>query len=249
MSVTYTDLTYTTFPDQEQNFVEMIDIGTGDATALTSYQNAMMQGNFQAAQAALASMTASDNKIINAIKLNTLFDTCVALERFYKSDVEPYIDQKQEEWEATVALFTNNFAYIGNWNATTQYKRNNMVSLYNSSTGDTEIYIAIADNINKEPYIVGSTVWRKLSFKGLQGLSGEGVTFYGTWNAATQYTQDDVVVYDDQLWQATQASQNQQPGPSSAYWTNYGAFNITTIYVSQTQPTELSEGNFWFQLL
>ena len=96
MSVTYTDLTYTTFPDQEQNFVEMIDVGTGDATALTSYQNAMMQGNFHAAQAALASMTASDNKIINAIKLNTLFDTCVALERFYKSDVEPYIDQNKK---------------------------------------------------------------------------------------------------------------------------------------------------------
>lgn len=248
MSTTYTDLTFTTFPDQEQNFVEMQDIVATDATVLTTYQQAMMNGDFQAAQAALATMANANNKLIDSVKLNTLFDTTVALERFYKTDVEPYIEQKQEEWEATVAIFTNDFAYIGDWNNTTGYKRNNMVSFYNSSTGDTELYIATEDNTNEEPYASGAP-WRRLSFKGIQGQSGEGVTFQTAWNSSTQYTEGDIVVHNDQLWQATQNNQNQEPSSTSAYWTGFGEFSTTNIYVAQIQPAELSPGDFWFQIL
>ena len=248
MSITYADLTYTTFPDQEQTFVEMQDITTTDATNLTNFQQAMMQGDFQAAQAALTSMANANNKIIDAIKLNTLFDTCVALERFYKTDIEPYVEQKQSEWEATVAVFTNDFAYIGAWDNTTAYKRNNMVSFYNSATGDTELYIATQNNTDEEPYASGAP-WRRLSFKGVQGQSGEGVTFQTGWNSSTQYTQGDIVVYDDQLWQATQNSQNQEPSATSEYWQSFGEFSTTNIYVSQIQPSEMSPGDFWFQLL
>ena len=125
MSTTYPDLTYTTFPDQEQSFVEMEDITTGDATLLSQYQQAMLQGNFQAARQALSQMTNANNKLIDSVKINTLFDTCVALERFYKSDIEPYLEQKQQEWEATVAIFTNDFGHVGNFSLNGIYKRNN----------------------------------------------------------------------------------------------------------------------------
>ena len=123
-----------------------------------------------------------------------------------------------------------------------------MVSFYNSSTGDTELYIATEDNTNEEPYASGAP-WRRLSFKGIQGQSGEGVTFQTAWNSSTQYTEGDIVVHNDQLWQATQNNQNQEPSSTSVYWTSFGEFSMTNIYVAQIQPAELSPGDFWFQIL
>ena len=41
MSVTYPDLTFTTFPDTEQSFVEMIDLTSSDGALMTQYQTAM----------------------------------------------------------------------------------------------------------------------------------------------------------------------------------------------------------------
>ena len=146
MSTTYQDLTYTTFPDTIQSFVEMEDITSGDASALDAYQTAMRAGDFQAARQALASMTNANNKIIDATKINTLNDTLIALERFYKTDIEPYVTQKQAEWQAIVDLFVDNFAYIGEWNSTTGYKRNNIVSRTENPAEDIYLYIAMVDN-------------------------------------------------------------------------------------------------------
>ena len=50
MSSTYTDLQYTTFPDQIQNFVTMLNIVTEDAPLIAGYQNAMRSGDFTLAQ-------------------------------------------------------------------------------------------------------------------------------------------------------------------------------------------------------
>ena len=110
------------------------------------------------------------------------------------------------------------------------------------------LYIATEDNTNEEPYASGAP-WRRLSFKGIQGQSGEGVTFQTAWNSSTQYTEGDIVVHNDQLWQATQNNQNQEPSSTSVYWTSFGEFSTTNIYVAQIQPAELSPGDFWFQIL
>ena len=87
MSTTYPDLTYTTFPDQEQSFVEMEDITDGDAVALTNYQNAMKQGDFQAAQQALSSMTNANNKLI---KVRIAGDTCDGDDVYFYQNSEKY---------------------------------------------------------------------------------------------------------------------------------------------------------------
>ena len=113
-------------------------------------------------------------------------------------------------------------------------------------TGDTNIYIAIKDN---SAPLSDTTSWRVLTIKGLQGLSGEGLTFAGAWNSTTAYNTNDVVTYQNELWSATQPNTNQEPSDTSEYWQNYGNFPVTTIVVSQSQPSAQSVGDFWFQVV
>lgn len=245
MSTTYPDLTYTSFPDVEQSFVEMIDMNSSDGVLMTQYQTAMQAGDFATARTVLAQIPNYNNKILDSVKINTLFDTTVALERFYKTNVEPYIETKQQEWESLVALFTANFAYVGQYQQGTQYKQNNMVSAVNPATGDTYIYIAIQNN---SAPLNDNSSWRVLTIKGVQGLSGEGLTFAGAWNSTTAYNINDVVTYQNDLWVSLQQNTNQEPGATSGYWQNYGNFPVTSIVVSQIQPTQ-SVGDFWFQVV
>lgn len=245
MSATYTDLTYTTFPDTEQSFVEMIDMNSSDGALMTQYQTAMQNGDFATARTVLTQIPNYNNKILDSIKMNTLFDTTVALERFYKTNVEPYIETKQQEWEQLVQLFTANFAYIGPYQQGAQYKQNNIVSAVNPLTGDTNLYIAIQNN---SAPLTDTTSWRVLTIKGTQGESGDGLTFMGSWNSTTAYNEGDVVTYQNDLWSALQANTNQEPTSTTGYWQNYGNFPVISIMVSQTQPTQ-SIGDFWFQVV
>lgn len=245
MSATYTDLIYTTFPDTEQSFVEMIDMNSSDGALMTQYQTAMQNGDFATARTVLTQIPNYNNKILDSVKMNTLFDTTVALERFYKTNVEPYIETKQQEWEQLVQLFTANFAYIGPYQQGEQYKQNNIVSAVNPLTGDTNLYIAIQNN---SAPLTDATSWRVLTIKGTQGESGDGLTFMGAWNSTIAYNEGDVVTYQNNLWSALQANTNQDPTSTTGYWQNYGNFPVISIMVSQTQPTQ-SIGDFWFQVV
>lgn len=245
MSTTYPDLTYTSFPDTEQSFVEMIDMTSSDGVLMTQYQTAMQNGDFTTARTVLAQIPNANNKILDGVKMNTLFDTTIALERFYKTNVEPYIEEKQQEWEALVNLFTANFAYVGTYQQGNQYKQNNMVSAVNTETGDTNIYIAIQDN---SAPITDKSSWRALTIKGVQGLSGDGLTFSGDWNSTTAYNVKDIVTYNNMLWEAIQPNTNQVPSTSSSFWQNYGIFTSLSIAVSSEQPSQ-NIGDFWFQVV
>ena len=245
MSVTYPDLTYTTFPDTQQTFVEMIDMNSSDGVLMTQYQTAMQNGDFATARTVLSQIPNYNNKLLDSVKMNTLFDTTVALERFYQTNVEPYIEEKQQEWEQLVALFTDNFAYIGDYVSGQTYQQNNIVSAINPLTGDTNLYIAIQNN---SAPLSDTTSWRILTIKGANGQSGEGLTFMGPWNATTAYNENDVVTYQNDLWVALQASTNQDPTLTTGYWQNYGNFPITSIVVSSSQPVQ-SIGDFWFQVV
>lgn len=245
MSTTYPDLTYTTFPDAEQTFVEMIDMTSSDGALMNQYQTAMQNGDFATARTVLAQIPNYNNKILDSVKTNTLFDTTVALERFYQTNIEPYIKEKQQEWEALVALFINNFAYVGPYVSGNTYQQNNIVSAQNPLTGDINLYIAIQNN---SAPLVDPTSWRVLTIKGQQGLSGEGLTFAGAWNNTTAYNEGDVVTYQNNLWSALQANTNQEPTSTTGYWQNYGNFPVVSIVVSQTLPTQ-AVGDFWFQVV
>ena len=91
MSTTYQSLQFTTFPDDIQSFVTMLNMSVEDGAAVTGYQQAMQAGNNTLARQYYGQITNANQKFIDATKMNTLMDTCVALQKFYKTDIEPYI--------------------------------------------------------------------------------------------------------------------------------------------------------------
>lgn len=81
----------TLYPGAIQTFPTMQDVSAADAPFVKQYQDAMQVGDLATAQAALSSMTASAAKRITADFLNTMSDTCIAIQREYLKRYNPSI--------------------------------------------------------------------------------------------------------------------------------------------------------------
>lgn len=89
MSTTYPDLTYTSFPDSIQTFIEMIDMTSSDGQLVEQYQTAMKNNDFTNAANILNSIPNANNKILDSNKMNTAFDTIIALQRYFNQKYSP----------------------------------------------------------------------------------------------------------------------------------------------------------------
>ena len=78
MSNFYPDLINTTFPNQIQTFITMLDMTIDDAQAVTGYQQAMRNGDYNSANQYFNQIENREQKFINAYKINKLIDTCIA---------------------------------------------------------------------------------------------------------------------------------------------------------------------------
>ena len=242
MSSTYTDLQYTNFPDAIQSFVTMLDMAVNDASAINGYQQAMRVGDYTTAQSYLAQITNGNQKIIDATKLNTLFDTCVALQRFYSTDIQPYVTVKQTEWENEV----NRFSYLGDYSASTSYIKNNFVTAV--VNGVKQVFICIA-NAPSGTSVTDTTYWRQLSIRGLQGPSGTGLTFRFAWSSSEIYYVDDIVTYGDSIWSCAIQNSNQTPYEGSSYWILIHAPTQDIYPFSSIQPSGTQIGELWFEII
>ena len=72
------------FPGAIQTFPQMIDLTASDGTLAQQYQIAMQAGNLALAKQILAQIPNNQNKIITADYLNTINDTVVAVEQYFK---------------------------------------------------------------------------------------------------------------------------------------------------------------------
>lgn len=242
LSSYYPDLQFTQFPNSEQTFPLMQDIIAADAVNVKGFQDAMATGNLTLAQQYYSLITDADSKFIDAIKLNTLFQTCVALQRFYQTDVQPYITDKQGEWQVEI----NKFNYLGAFSPTMQYVVNNWVSSAQAD-GSVYLYICIAvPPIGTLP--TNTTYWRQLTVKGQGGEAGVGLAFVGAWEAGQTYKLDDVVSYSNGVWGALQANSGQVPVEGSAYWRLIYMSTPIVYPVQAAQPTGQLTGDLWFEV-
>lgn len=243
MSKKYPNLLLTNFPEAIDSIPNFLDVTSADATLIAQYQTAIQNGNFTQASSILAQITNAEQKTITAKRLNSLVEPVLAMEQFYSTDIKPYIEDKQTEWENRV----NQFSYIGTYNSTTNYVKNNIV-LFNDN-GLKKLYLCIADipTTNINPY--NTTYWREFTIRGAQGLSGDGSTFQFAWDSSVDYQAQAIVVNDNAWWYATQANRNQEPFDGSEYWDLI--LNVTqVIYPIQTQqPTTQSTGELWFKVV
>ncbi len=74
----------TSYPNSVQTFPQMIDLAASDGALVQQYQAAMQAGNLTLAQQILAQIPNNQSKIITADYLNTINDTVVAVEQYFK---------------------------------------------------------------------------------------------------------------------------------------------------------------------
>ena len=79
----------TTFPTTVQVFPQMQDISASDGALIAQYQTAMQAGNVTRAKQILDQIPNSQNKIITADYLNTVNDTVVAVEEYFRGRYSP----------------------------------------------------------------------------------------------------------------------------------------------------------------
>lgn len=243
MSTLYQDLSATTFPGSLQTFLTMLNMTATDGTAVAGYQAAMEAGNTALAQTYYSQIANANQKFINASTFNTLMDTCVALQRFYLTDVQPYITTKQAEWQAIVS----EFSYQGVYSPSTQYQQNNFV-LYNLN-GVNLVFICIVTPSGAGVTPTNTTYWRQLTVQGQKGDSGTGLAFLYAWNSGTAYSLQDLVSYNNALWGCIQANTNQPPYSGSAYWQLVGNLSQAIYPFQADEPTGQSVGELWLQIV
>jgi len=242
MSNTYSDLTFTSFPDEIQTFVTMLNMVVSDGNAVTGYQEAMRNGDYASAQQYFNQITNGSQKILDAEKINTLMQTCVAIQRFYSTDIEPYLNTKQTEWEGII----NRFSYLGDYSLTVNYKKNNFVT--SNVNGYPQLFLCIND-APAGTTVTNTNYWQPLTLRGEQGASGATLTFRYTWDSTQTYYVQDVVVYNNIIWVAKAQSTNQTPNISSSYWDLLYTVSQDTYPFSSTTPTVTTVGDLWFEII
>lgn len=242
MSLTYNDLPLTSFPDSNDIFMQSLNITAMDAPLVKQYFTAVQNSDFVTAQAVFAQIPQGSQKILTAQGLNKFNQALMALERFYGTDIETYINSKQVEWESII----ENFSYQGIYNPTEQYQLNNYVSY--TLSGVTNLYIATSQPpIGSVPS--NTLYWRVLSINGARGLSGVGMSFIGDWVSTNTYSLNDCVNYDDALWGCIQGNVNQTPYEGSPYWQLIYIDGVTVYPVTQIQPAVQEDGALWFKIV
>lgn len=233
-----------TFPQQIDVLPQWMNITQSDASLLKLFQTEMKNGNFTKANEYLSQIVNYDKKLLSASKLNKLSDCIGAIENFYTREIQPYITTKQTEWEDII----DKFSYFDVYNSASTYTKNNMV-LYNNNGLDL-IYICISENniTNKLPTDV--LYWRQLTIQGAKGANGtNGISYNYEWSSSVEYNTDEIVSYNSKLWISKNINQNSEPSEVNTNWEKVLDIPQPTYPMQASEPTNLSNGDIWFQTL
>lgn len=201
MSITYADITKSSYPDELDPVRRYEDPSASDLTLINSYQAKILAGDLTGANQILIDNPSLESKILNAEKLNILGDELIALERYFKDTVIDDIN----------TYFINCLTYRGVYNNTATYTKYDVVA---ASTGNLlQNFICIKDAPVGTP-VTNTTYWRNFT---LTGNSGTGLSFIGAWSEAVSYIIDDCVSYDNCLWACLEANSNTNPKNSSKW--------------------------------
>lgn len=242
------------FPNKIDQFSEKFDLPANkvaDALEMQHLKSKTIldnneQNRLSALQAELQDYT------ITPETMNKLQDAIVEIETFFDGNVRQYILSKQKEWDT----YVDDFSFIGNWDSSKKYKRQNIVSY------DGNLWLCIKDVVSSAgdtPYKLPDN-WRQVAFKGDKGDVGLNTIFKGEWNGSTNYKAGDAVSVRvgapwkpvDMVFIAKKDNQGQKPTvrATSDYWfpyhnLMYGTYDFigtnTPIHPDITYIRELKE--------
>ena len=211
MSIEYQDLPLTNFPDSLDSFTQWLNIVATDGPLIQQYLNAMNAGNQALANQILTQIPSASQKIIKATDLNKISQAILAIERFYLTDIQSYVQNQQQNWLNII----NQFTYKGVWSSGTSYVVNNIV-LY-TVNGLQLLFVATSTpSVGTPP--TNTNYWRTLTVQGTQGTSGPGLSYMQEWVASTTYNVNDAVTYSEGLWMSLQSNTNVQPATNHNFW-------------------------------
>ena len=239
MSELYPDLPLTAYPNTLDQFLTYLSISSSDGPIIQQYMDAMDAGNQTLANQILATLPSASQKIITATDYNKFAQCIQAIERFYTTDIKPYIEQQQESWLNVI----QQFSYEGTWSTGTSYQANNIVSY--TVSGLTLLFIATSTPPAGTPP-TNSNYWRTLTIQGVQGESGVGLAYRQEWSASETYQPNDCVSLDGVLWMALQTNSNVQPGTNDQYWQRAISLEAATYPIQAAQPVAQDVGGIWF---
>ena len=221
MSQSYVDLTETNFPQAVDVFDRATDVTLDLLPLVKEYQTLYNNGKLNEAASLLANYPELQNCMINAKTINRCYDGIKALQRYYFSDIQKYIEE----------LIT----YRGEYSSKSSYEKYDVV-IYNSSA-----YLCVSNSgIGVLPT---SNKWVQITLKGDQGEPGLNLTFLGSWSAAITYQKDSCITYNNVLY-ASKIDNNMAKTPSinSEYWNV--VFDVSQLIIYNNSSSGLNSTNF-----
>ena len=226
MSLTYSDLTFSQFPDELDDSYEYMSDLTLDLLELSTQYNSLISSKkFNEASKLLIDNPSLNKIYFNAEKYNKLIDSIRATQRLYKNDVQMYI----------LELVKNK----GVFSSTTKYAKYNVVTYY-----DSQVYMCISSDCPLGTPPTNTDYWYPLSIKGEKGV-GIGLSYDGVWKSNFTYNKDSCVTYNNVLY-ASVIDNNigKTPSQNSSYWSLVFDMSEFTVYdnsSSNLNSTNLQE--------
>lgn len=211
MSTTYPLYTYSSFPDDVDQFNRFTDLTLETMEYAKQYNTYMTNGNFTGAAQILIDHPELETSLINAANLNRIIDAIKCIETFYADDVQTYILELVQ--------------YKGTYSNSTKYTKYNVVN-YNSM-----VYMCTSLDTPLGTLPTDTTYWYQLSIKGDRGTSGLGLSFEGVWQATVTYNKDSAVSYGTCLYASVEDNNlAHTPSRTSSYWELITDFTDITGY-------------------
>ena len=202
ISTSYPDLPYTNFPEEVDSFPRFEDPSIEDIAYINQYYSLIQAGDKTAADQLIIDHNLQ-NKQWTARLANQLRDANEATQRFFRDNVEEYL------------VYMSN--YRGDWNQSTRYQKYDVV-MYSTSEGIYSAYISVKQDIPIGTPPTNTNYFVPFTLVGPQGASGTGFAYCGQWLTSSTYNKDDMVVYNNFLWAATQTNNNSVPSDANPHW-------------------------------
>lgn len=222
-----------TFPEKIDSFTELFDLPASLAVKAKRYQELKIKPSLNAnEQNELNSLTTElGDYIITPETFNKMNDAITNLETFFKDEVDGYVGDKQVEWAGYVKAFKS----AGVYNASTQYRFQNMVT-YNG-----DLYLCLKDAKGVVP--TNTTYWQKISTKGDKGDVGLNTYFKGSYDSTKAYSIGDAVLYKGIIYYAKVATTAGQSPDDASKWVMFDK-----MYVGKETPANMQQGLTWIEV-
>lgn len=234
------------FPNQIDEFNEVFDLdytAHQKAERLTELKSKASLSTAEQNEILQLTTELRDN-LINAQSWNRMTSALYSTQKFFNSEVQGFIKEKQKTWDSYIRQFT----YVGEWVENKEYKFQNLVT---ASNGD--LYLCRADHTSSattNPLSAGgASTWVHASLRGKQGEPSLSIGYKGEWNPTASYVIGDGVsastgVDNGLLYYAKRANTGKNPTTSPDDWVLYNQ-----LYVNSTPPRNAGKGVHFIEVL